>query len=279
MEQVAKGQFVTRTSRLIPTIDVGSESSPTLSDLDGDGDLDLLVANKTNPGTNDAGTITWFENIGTARAPAFRDSGVLAVATEFHPAPAITDLDGDGLPDLVLGTWRDKVKWFRNRGSRQQPQWTLADSALVTITRGSNAVPTLGDLDGDGLLDLVIGEASGEVNVYRNTGTRTAPAFVLVSDRFLGIDVGRRSTPVLADLDGDGKLDLLIGSEAGGVQLWRNVSANGQLNFVRDTSFVVPTFDLSSPSVGDLDGDGDLDLVVGVGSGGLLWFENRTPRP
>jgi len=279
VEQTAKDQFVSRTSRLIPTIDVGSESSPSLADVDGDGDLDLLVANKTSPVNNDAGTITWFENIGTARAPAFRDRGLLAVATEFHPAPAMADLDGDGLPDLVLGTWRDKVKWFRNSGSRQQPRWTLLDSALVTLTRGSNAVPTLGDLTGDGLLDLVIGEASGELNAYRNTGTRTAPQFELVSDRFLGIDVGRRSTPVLADLDGDGKLDLLIGGEAGGVQLWRNVSAAGQLNFVRDTTFVLPTFDLSSPSVGDLDGDGDLDLFVGVGSGGLLWFENRTPRP
>lgn len=279
LEQKAKGNFTVRTSRLIPMIDVGSEASPTLGDADGDGDLDLLIANKIAPENNEIGTITWFENVGHSKEPSYRDRGVLPLATEFHSAPALADLDGDRLPDLVLGTWRDKVKWYRNSGSRQSPNWTLADSSLVTLTRGSNATPTLGDLNGDGLLDLVIGEASGELNLYRNVGSRTAPRFELVSDRFLALDVGRRSTPVLADLDGDGKLDLLIGSEEGGVQLWRNSGTAGAFHFVRDTTFRVSTFDLSSPAVGDLDGDGDLDVLVGVGSGGLLWFENRTPPP
>jgi hypothetical protein len=97
------------------------------------------------------------------------------------------------------------------------------DTALVTITRGSNTVPTLGDLDGDGDLDLIVGESSGWLNYYRNTGTRERPVFTLVSDEYDGIKVGRRSAPLLLDLDRDGDLDLIVGSELDGLAVFRNL--------------------------------------------------------
>jgi hypothetical protein len=274
VEQITRGQFVTRSRRLIPTIDVGSESVPHLADLNGDGDLDLLVGNKIAPDSDSTGTITWFENVGTARAPAFRERQLLPMRGEFHYAPTTADLDGDGLPDLVFGTWRDVLQWWRNAGTRSEPRWVLADSALITITRGSNTTPAFADLDGDGDLDLLVGEASGQLNLYRNDGTPKAPRFVLVSDVFQDIDVGRRSAPVFADLRGDGRPDLLLGSEDGGVQHWRNVSDASGVRFVREPDLPVRTGPFSTIAVGDVDGDGDLDLIVGTASGGLLYFEN-----
>ncbi|MEP7381795.1 MAG: VCBS repeat-containing protein [Gemmatimonadota bacterium] len=277
ISQVARGEFKVVTRRLIRTLDVGNESLPTLADLDGDGDLDLLIGSKIAPDDGETSRVAWLENVGTTTAPRFRERGVLPMRGEYHYAPSVADLDGDGLPDLVIGTWRDRVQWWRNTGTRTRPAWTLADSALVVLTRGSNTTPALADLDGDGDLDLLVGEASGQLNFYRNVGTRSAPRFELVSDTLLGIDVGRRSTPAFADLDGDGKPDLLLGSEDGGVQLWRNVSDAGTVRFARDSTFVVASDAYSAPSVGDVNGDGVAELIVGGVSGGAWWYARAKP--
>lgn len=279
--QVSRGVWEVRTSRLLPTIDVGSEATPTLADLDGDGDLDLLVGNRIVQGDGEQGTLTWFENVGSRTAPSFRDRGPLELPTEFNPSAAVADLDGDALPDLVVGTWRDRVQWFRNSGGRTAPRWTLADSALVLLTRGSNSVPALADLDGDGDLDMLVGEASGQLNLYRNDGTRTVPKFTLVSDTFQEIDVGRRASPTLVDLDGTGRFDLVIGTEEGEIQRWRAVGAKGEIRFVLDSTFAVPVHRNAAPTFGDLRGNGRLGLMVGTASGGVLYYEKTgiTPRP
>lgn len=273
VSQVARGSFSVSTKRLIHTIDVGSDAMPALADLDGDGDLDLLVGNRIDTVADTAGTIAWFENTGSATSPSFRHRGMLPMQREFHYAPTVADLDGDGLPDLLLGNWRDRVQFWRNTGTRSAPQWTLADSALVVLTRGSNSAPALVDIDGDGDLDLFVGEASGQLNFYRNTGSRSAPVFSLVSDVFQSLDVGRRSTLAFADLNGDGKPDLLLGSEDGGVQVWSNVGDATGPRFVRDSTSDIPTGPYSSVTVGDVNGDGILDVIVGTTSGGLLYFE------
>jgi hypothetical protein len=251
---------------------------PHLADLDADGDIDLLVGNRIAPQADTTALLTWFENAGTRTAPAFRARGPLPMRGEYHYAPTVVDLDGDGRSDLALGTWRDKVQWWRNTGTAAVPRYALADSALVTLTRGSNTTPAFTDLDGDGDQDLVVGEASGQLNLYRNEGSATAPRFVLVTDTLEGIDVGRRSTPAFADLDGDGVVELVVGSEDGGLQRWRTVREGDWVRFVREEGVRVETYSYSAPAFGDLDGDGRPDLVLGTASGGLLWFGTGARR-
>jgi hypothetical protein len=274
VKQASKGEWNTTTKRLVRTIDVGSDAAPVLADVNGDGLLDLLIGSKVLQADPKTGSVTWFENVGTAERPSFRDRGPLSMRGQFNFAPAVVDLDGDGLPDIVTGTWTDRIQWYRNTGSRTAPSWTLADTALVTITRGTNTTPSFGDLDGDGLVDLVIGEASGAINLYRNAGTKTSPKFELVSDQFQEIRVGRRSAPLVVDMDADGKLDLLIGNAAGRVDLWRNVTAAGSraVRFERDSTFVVESHGNAMPAAGDLRRTGRLDLLVGTAAGGLRWF-------
>lgn len=273
LEQTAPMSFRVATTRLIPMVDVGSESAPSVGDLDGDGDLDMVVGSKVTTLDNTTGTITYFENTGTRTAPVFSDRGDLGIHGTFNYAPTITDLDGDGHADLVVGSWTDHIEWWVNTGSATAPQWTRADSALVVITRGSNTTPALADIDRDGDLDMVVGEASGNLNLYRNIGTRTSPRFELVTDAIPEMDVGRRSAPTFLDADGDGRPDLLIGSEEGSFALWLNRSGVEGIRFERDSSFVLRGDNLSTPTVGDLNGDGRPELVHGTISGGLRLYK------
>ncbi len=273
----AGGRFVRRSNQFLPMIDVGAESIPATMDVDGDGDQDLLLANKIDIAERRTARIYWYENTGGAKAPAFRMRGALPITGRYHWAPAVGDLDGDGQLDLLLGNFGASLAWYRGTG--RPADFVLADSALVTITRGSQTTPALGDVDGDGDLDLMIGEASGVLNFYRNDGSRTAPRFTLVSDGFQDIDVGRRSAPALADLDGDGDLDLLMGSDDQGLQLYRNHGTRSKPRWVPDPSFrpgMLPP--VTAPAVVDLDGDGRPEILVGNSGGGIVYLkEARVP--
>jgi hypothetical protein len=218
-----------------------------------------------------------FENVGGPTSPAFSQRGILPLAGAYHNAPSFGDLDGDGDPDLILGTWRDELRYFRREGGGPSG-FVLVDSAFVRLTRGSNATPTLGDLDGDGDLDLLVGESSGTLNFYRNAGTATSPRFELVSDEYAGIRAERRSAPALADWDADGDLDLLLGTEREGVLVYMNVGDARAPRFEGPAplvpSRVAPAYTVPLPM--DMDADGDLDLLVGGAGGGVHYYERMS---
>lgn len=282
VERRDAGEWVVRSRRMLPNLDVGSESVPAFGDWDADGDLDLLVANKIADDGSETSRIYMFENVGGNERPEFRELGPLPIEGSYHYAPALGDLNGDGFADLVLGTWQDGLFVYRNQAERGSPEnrWSAEPVADLQLSRGSNAVPALGDIDGDGDLDLLAGESSGEVNLWRNDGTAREAAFFLVTDRLAGIDAGRRSAPALGDWDGDGLPDLLLGSESGGVALWTNASSGREIAFAPAGTLVpdAPTF--ATPAPIDADADGDLDLFVGGIGGGVVFYERvRSSAP
>ncbi len=272
LDQTGPAEWSLRTRRLLDGVDLGSESVPALADLDGDGDLDLLVGTKIEPDNFRTGGLYWFENTGSATAPAFQLRDRLPVAPAFHYAPALGDLDGDGRPDLVLGQFHAPLAWYHNEGGNGPPRFTLVDSAFVSLPHGSNAVPTLADIDADGDLDLFVGESSGRILFFRNDGTPGQPRFTLVTDDLLGERLGRRVAPRFADLFGDGRLSLIVGTERGAPVIFRNTGTRQAPRFERDTTLALALPPYSTPLFADLRGTGRLDLLTGDAGGGLQFF-------
>jgi hypothetical protein len=261
--------------------DVGSVSTPVHGDLDADGDLDLVAG-----GFN--GRFFWFENTGDAASPTFvRRTGASnpldGSDVGYSATPALGDLDADGDLDVVAGMQAGSFAYLENTGSATSPAFALRTGASNPFdgqSVGSRSAPSLGDLDGDGDLDLVGGAYAGGLTYLENTGNAASPSFALVtgaSNPFDGSDLGADSTPALGDLDGDGDLDLLGGNFSGTFEYFENTGSATSPAFEARTGPANPldgqsTAGLSAPGLGDLDGDGDLDVVAGDNGGAFRTF-------
>jgi len=259
--------------------DLGSGSALAAGDTDGDGDPDLVA-------TNAAGAFFDFENTGGIASPAFRlragiASALAGESAGASPTPVLGDLDADGDLDLLGGAGDGSFRYFESRAGRVVPR-TGAASPLAGVVPGTDASASFGDLDGDGDLDLVLGDAGGTLRVYLDTGSATNPVWAEragAQNPLNGQDVGAGSTPALADLDRDGDLDLVVGEVDGVFNFFENTGTPSSPAFTLRTGAANPLNGRSvglrsAPAFGDLDQDGDFDLVAGADDGDFDYFEN-----
>lgn len=264
-----------RSRQFVGGVDIGSESSVAVGDITGTGRPDLVAANKIDPEHGETSRLYRFLREGSNDSPVYRHSGSVDLPSAYHYAPALGDLTGDEVADLVVGTWKGRIAYYRNDGDGS---FHLEDESVVELD-GRHASPALADLTGDGRLDLLVGAADGSVRYYRNTGSPVDPSFESESTLLTGQEGHSRSSPAVHDVNGDGLPDLLLGATEG-LYVHRNTGTQSQPSFEGDPTPVSldGILRLATPAVGDLNGNGEVDIVSGTERGGLLLFQPTAGR-
>ena len=302
-------------------------------DFDGDGDQDIAVGTGdwTDYGWDHAydaagrwrngplhGNVYIISNQGSDEEPNFTSSPerLQAAGGDIDvygwPSPNFADFDGDGDLDLLCGEFLDGFTYFENIGSRTGPRYAagrkLDDNLGQPLVMHLQMItPTAIDWDGDGDMDLIVGDEDGRVALVENTGKLRGNAPVFLPPQYFQqqadtLKFGALSTPFAYDWDGDGDEDILCGNTAGNIGYFENLGpgADGLPKWSAPSLIKVQSADGSAAkpfrvmagpsgsiqgpceakwgyttlSVADVDADGDPDIVYNSILSRLGWLRN-----
>jgi hypothetical protein len=342
-------------------VDLNWFNSTFFLDIDQDGDREMIVSPNVELGSDNVRNVWLYEDADPSavfdakwQSDEFMLEHMIDWGSEVFPS--WIDVNQDGLIDLIVGVsamkssgnFESKLLYYKNTGSPSEPQLTLWNDDYLELkeTGYSFLASTFGDLNGDQVPDLLLGNAEGKLIYFANLAAQ-GEAFFFDQGQvdFMGIDVGYKALPAIFDVDRDGLNDLLIGNELsyslagkiGSLALFTNSGTATSPKFEADWdhsdneipwsdiavhennfnrySLLRPYFatvddevylifgsirgklelyaldltgqaikldsdletldfgDFSAPAIFDINADGNFELIVGMGSGGFQLYE------
>ena len=274
-------------------------STFTTFDYDNDGDKDLLIgdiSNKNvklliNGGTSEDALITQVVD----KYPITNPIDIFIWSSVF-----MIDVDHDGDKDMIASTAEismtgatnyNNTWYYENTSNNNTPNYTFRQKnflADLAIEVGSGASPHFYDFDHDGDMDLLIGSfiekidpftTTAKLYLYENIGDSSQAIFRLLDDDFASLTDSNFNgiSPTTGDLDNDGDIDLLLGTNDGDLIYYENIAPIGEFPQFSAPVYRYKGIDVgfaSAPLLIDFDRDNDLDLIIGEGNGNLNYFEN-----
>ena len=239
-------------------------SSVFAADLDGDGDNDVLVASTYGD------TVGWFENLDGQGT--FGPYQVISVLTDGASSVYAFDADGDGDIDVFsISVGDHKIAWYKNIDG----QGNFGPQQIISTNYEVPVYITSGDIDGDGKMDLISGNShyqNGSIVWFKNVDGQGD----FVEQQTLSNELVLCKAAVLADIDGDGDLDIAAVSLTFGdpAAVWFE-NMDGQGNFNETPNFIDTLINPNTIFAADFDNDGDIDLAVGSPDTGIYWLQNN----
>jgi hypothetical protein len=265
-------------------------------DVDNDGKKDLLASPNIVAGAENYQSVWYYKN--TSSTPSvnfviqkknFLQEDMIEVGEGAYPV--LFDADADGKKDLIVGnlgyysvnTNISRLAYYRNIGTNTAPSFSLITKDYQGLSSYNlySMAPTFGDLDNDGDQDLIIGSTNGRVHYFQNLAGIGNPAvFGNYQSNYQNILGSNFVYPQLFDVDKNGTLDLLLGSQNGRISYWKNTGNVAFPSFTSQSTFlggvdVKPYGYSTGYAMPYMYSDaGVTKLMVGSESGNLYLYDN-----
>ena len=187
------------------------------------------------------------------------------------PVPALHDIDGDGLIDLLVG-YDAGLIWHFEQEAAGSNHFVEISKNFCNINTKSEASPTFTDLDQDHLIDLIIGSNSGHLHHYEQDAVNSY-SFSLVTERFNNIRPGACANPCFCDFDNDSCLNLVVGESLGKIFHYEQESVGSNSFRLLSKQYCnIKVSSYAAPVVCDINNDGQYDLLIGDDKGAIYHY-------